>query len=268
MTMQLQPNSSTTPTSAAAFKMSTHVYNFVTLELQSCDLDAISEQLDSMTLKAPNLFQQTPVIISLDHLASDKSKWLDLSRLRSLLRRFELLLIAFQGGSEFYRHHAMRLSIPWLAAQPKDAAHKEAHKPTQQVTDNANQVTEEPTSELADTTQEDAQAHPQTTFIDHPVRSGQQVFAPGDLVINSSVSSGAELLAVGSIHVYGSLRGRALAGIRGNSEARIHCLNFEAELIAINGQYKIITPSKKDNDLWGKSVIVSLEADNLHINKL
>ena len=77
-------------------------------------------------------------------------------------------------------------------------------------------------------------------LITTPIRSGQQVYAQGgDLIIAASVSPGAELLADGNIHVYGTLRGRALAGINGNENARIFCYGLEAELVSIAGQYKV-----------------------------
>jgi septum site-determining protein MinC len=77
-------------------------------------------------------------------------------------------------------------------------------------------------------------------LVTRPIRSGQRVYAAGrDLVVLASVSSGAEVIADGNIHVYGTLRGRALAGVRGNREARIFCLKLQAELVAIAGQYRV-----------------------------
>ena len=76
--------------------------------------------------------------------------------------------------------------------------------------------------------------------MDQPVRSGQQLYARGtDLIIRAAVSPGAEVLADGSIHVYGALRGRALAGCRGEESARIFCQSLEAELVAIAGNYLV-----------------------------
>jgi septum site-determining protein MinC len=77
-------------------------------------------------------------------------------------------------------------------------------------------------------------------IVEQPVRSGQQVYARGgDLVVLASVSPGAEVLADGNIHVYGTLRGRALAGVQGNREVRIFCRSLRAELISIAGQYQL-----------------------------
>jgi len=77
------------------------------------------------------------------------------------------------------------------------------------------------------------------TLITQPIRSGQRIYAHGDLIVLAQVSAGAEILAEGNIHVYGSLRGRALAGVQGNIEARIFCSDLQAELISIAGTYKI-----------------------------
>jgi len=80
---------------------------------------------------------------------------------------------------------------------------------------------------------------PNSLLLDSPVRSGQSVVFPdGDVTVLGSVSSGAEIVAGGSIHIYGTLRGRAMAGINGNSSARIYCHRIEAELLAIDGYYQ------------------------------
>jgi septum site-determining protein MinC len=84
----------------------------------------------------------------------------------------------------------------------------------------------------------DARKEPSTLLLDKPIRSGQSIFFPdGDVTVLGSVASGAELVAGGSIHVYGTLRGRAMAGSGGNSRARIFCSKIEAELLAIDGYY-------------------------------
>jgi septum site-determining protein MinC len=94
---------------------------------------------------------------------------------------------------------------------------------------------------------------PTTLVLDTPVRSGQVIVHPkGDVVVVGSVASGAEVVAAGSIHVYGALRGRAIAGSTGNAGARIFCRKFEAELLAIDGLYK--PADKIDPQLRGRAV--------------
>jgi len=86
---------------------------------------------------------------------------------------------------------------------------------------------------------EERKVEARTLLIESPVRSGQSVFHPhGDVVVLGSVGSGSEVIASGSIHIYGTLRGRAIAGVNGNSEARIFCHRNEAELLAIDGWYR------------------------------
>jgi len=87
----------------------------------------------------------------------------------------------------------------------------------------------------------EAKPKPKSTslLLENPVRSGQSVvFTDGDVTVLGSVGSGAEIVAGGSIHVYGALRGRAMAGVNGNSAARIYCQKIEAELLAIDGYYQ------------------------------
>ena len=98
--------------------------------------------------------------------------------------------------------------------------------------------------------------------IDSPVRSGQTVFFPaGDLTVLGAVGSGAELVAGGSIHIYGTLRGRALAGTSGNSRSRIFCRRLEAELLAIDGYYR--TAEDLDGNLRGRAVQAWLAGETL-----
>lgn len=99
------------------------------------------------------------------------------------------------------------------------------------------------------------------TLVEQPVRSGQSIFAEGDVTIVGSVASGAEIVAGGSIHVYGALRGRAIAGATGNPKARIFARRFEAELLAIDGLYR--TAEDLDPKLRGKSVQAWLAEDTI-----
>ncbi|MCO6061755.1 septum site-determining protein MinC, partial [Pseudomonas sp. MOB-449] len=99
-------------------------------------------------------------------------------------------------------------------------------------------------------------------------RGGQQIYAEGgDLVVLSAVSPGAELIADGNIHVYGPLRGRVLAGAKGNTEARIFCQQLTAELLSIAGRYKVAEDLRRSPQ-WGKPVHVSLSGDVLNITRL
>ncbi len=107
----------------------------------------------------------------------------------------------------------------------------------------------------------------QSLMISEPVRSGQSIIFPeGDVTIVGSVASGAEVIAGGSIHIYGALRGRAMAGSLGNASARIFCKKLEAELLAIDGVYKVAEDI--DPKLRGQAVQLWLENDTIKADKL
>jgi septum site-determining protein MinC len=106
---------------------------------------------------------------------------------------------------------------------------------------------------------------PASLLIDTHVRSGQSLFHEGDITVVGSVSSGAEIVATGSIHIYGTLRGRVLAGADGNSRAHIFCRRLEAELIAIDGYYRM---ADEISSFLGKSAHAWLEDGSLAIKAL
>jgi septum site-determining protein MinC len=107
----------------------------------------------------------------------------------------------------------------------------------------------------------------QTTVIDKPLRSGQRIYAKGDLVVLGLVSNGAEVIAEGNIHIYAPLRGRALAGVHGNHDARIFCTCLEPELISIAGIYRT-TETPLPADVLGKPVQIWLDDEKLMIEPL
>ncbi|NGZ66348.1 septum site-determining protein MinC [Vibrio aestuarianus subsp. cardii] len=106
-----------------------------------------------------------------------------------------------------------------------------------------------------------------TKVVRTPIRSGQQVYAKdGDLVILNHVSAGAEVIADGSIYVYGTLRGRAIAGASGQAEARIICHDLQAELVSIAGNYWL--SDQIESEFWQKKVMLSMVDDSLHFETL
>lgn len=106
-----------------------------------------------------------------------------------------------------------------------------------------------------------------TLRIDRPVRSGQQIYARGgDLVVLGNVGAGAEVIADGSVHVYGSLRGRALAGAQGDRSARIYSLDFQAELVSVAGIYKVF--ERLPAELRGRPVQAWLDSEQIALAPL
>lgn len=199
-----------------AFKLKGRLYTFTVLQLLSRDSVLFAQQLAEVIAKAPRLFDKTPVVLDCSALQDGD---IDLQALCQCMREHSLVPVAIQGANPFLTTLAQCQGLAVLNAS---STHD---KP----------LIEDSAQETATTT-ESIKTKLQTT----PVRSGQQVVSKGgDLVITASVSHGAELLADGNIHIYGTLRGRALAGISGDKQARIFCQSLEAELVSIAGFYRL-----------------------------
>lgn len=211
------------------------------LNLFNSDNEVIAKALAEKISKAPDFFQQVPIVIDLQTL-EDNPIILDLSELVKLLRTYGLTPVAVRGGSIEQNEIALNMNLGILNNIKSQTSTKVEVEVAVAVT-------------------------PETKIIRNPIRSGQQVIADkGDLIILSTVSHGAEILADRHIHVYGALRGRALAGINGDKKAQIFCQQLYADLLSIAGQYQV--NEDFPNDLIGKSAQVYLEQDNLIIKKL
>ena len=214
-------------------------------------------QLAEKVEQAPNFFKDTPVLISLERFEES----LDITGLITLLRicrDYGLLPVALRGPEQYQAlaQQASLVLLPPGRAREKalDATEPEVQTVAQPAAD-----TPAPAVQVATPSA--------TRVITQPVRSGQQVYAPGgDLIVLAPVSAGSELLADGHIHVYGPLRGRALAGVRGDTQARIFCQSLEAELVSVAGQYKVAEDLRRQQ--WKEAVQVSLEGDSLKISAL
>lgn len=221
--------------------------------------DAFARQLADKVEQAPNFFRDTPVVFSLEKLSGELEPAM-LQELLRISREHGLQAVALRGEERF-RALAQASELVLLPPgrtreKPLDTTAEEAPA-APQPEDNASPAAATP-------------AEPAIScgrVITDPIRSGQQVYARGgDLVVLAPVSAGAELLADGHIHVYGPLRGRALAGVRGNTEARIICQSLEAELVSIAGHYKTAEDLRKAH--WKQALQVSLDGDSLKITEL
>ncbi|MDF1685088.1 MAG: septum site-determining protein MinC [Legionellaceae bacterium] len=223
-----------------AFTLKGRLYTLTVLQVLDTSPTLIDEQLKELVKKAPRLFESAPVVLDLSMV---KEADADLAALNTCIRKHGLLPVAVQGGSELLHTRASQQGLATLrasAAQDK--------KVKENLAKSKHNVQPAATST--------------TKLITTPVRSGQQVVSSGDLIITASVSPGSELLAEGNIHVYGKLRGRALAGISGNENARIFCQSFDPELVAIAGVYRLpetIEPSTKPCQIFLKRDRIEIE---------
>jgi septum site-determining protein MinC len=200
------------------------------------------------------------VVVDLSHLPEVA---LDFPLLVGLLRGLGLLPIGVRGGSEQHRETARLMDLAILSQGSRGPAAAVASKAGAPAAGPPSAMSPRPGAERP----APAAAGPGGRLVTRPVRSGQRLYAQGgDLVVLAPVSSGAELMADGNIHVYGVLRGRALAGVKGNSDARIFCQDLRAELISVAGHYRV--SENLDPALAGRPVQVRLQDGRLIIEAL
>lgn len=226
------------------------------VRLRRADAAALCEELERRVHAAPKLFDRTAVVLDLSHLSALPDDGL-VDALLEAVRSAGMLPVGLAYGSADTDALARRMGLPVIAKfreafqQPEAAA--------------AANAAPLPRAEHAPI--QSAAGAVSTLHHDQPLRSGQQLYArAGDLVIVSSVANGAEVIADGSIHIYGALRGRALAGAQGDANARIYCADFRTELVSIAGCYRVFEQIPQEYE--GHSVQCWLDGDKLLIARL
>jgi len=232
------------------------------LRVRTLDVARLAEEMQSRVSRAPKLFDRAAVILDFGGLAELP----DTRTARTLidaLRGAGALPVALAWGSPANAALAEALDLPVLS---KFRAQYESAEGAAQPAPRAVPAAESAPAPVRPAPSPAASAEPGLIQAS-AVRSGQQLYAQNrDLTVLSSVGAGAEVIADGSIHIYGPLRGRALAGAQGNAMARIFCRSFHAELVAVAGHYKVLEDIPRE--LHGKAVQVWLEHDELKIAAL
>ena len=227
------------------------------LQLKSADLAALAGELGRRLSETPNLFNHDPLVIDLA-LLREADEAVDFAALMALLRDSRMQPVAVAGGSPAQMEAALAAGLP---EAPEPPAPKP--RPVREV-----EVIKEVVREVPVEVPVEVQVAANTLVIDKPLRSGQQVYARGgDLVVLAAVNFGAEVIADGHIHVYAPLRGKAIAGHRGNTQARIFSTCLEPELIAIAGVYRT-TETALPAEVQGKPAQVRLVDDKLVMEPL
>ncbi|KWT77470.1 septum site-determining protein MinC [Agrobacterium radiobacter] len=213
-------------------------------------VDQWLERLDDLAARSAGFFLSRPVVLDVSELSLDKA---GLKELLAALAERNVGIMGIEGVRPSMIEPGMPPSL-------------KGGKP-------ASDVEVEPVAIAADLPEEkpraagEVRAVVQSLVINEPVRSGQSILFPeGDVTVIGSVASGAEIIAGGSVHIYGALRGRAMAGSLGNVSARIFCRKLEAELLAIDGVYKVAEDI--DDKLRGQPVQLWLENDTIKAAKL
>ncbi|MEP6632649.1 MAG: septum site-determining protein MinC [Luteimonas sp.] len=233
------------------------------LRVRTLDVAQLASEMRDRVARAPKLFGRAAVIVDFGGLAGTP----DAATARALLdvlRDAGVLPVALAYGSSDNERLAVELGLPLLSK------FRAQYEPVSGVVEPAAAAPKQ-TAAATPATVSPAATQPSSgepgMMQTAPVRSGQQVYAENrDLTVLTAVGAGAEVIADGSIHIYGALRGRALAGAQGNEKARIFCREFHAELVAVAGHYKVLEDIPKE--LRGKAVQVWLDRDQLHIAAL
>jgi septum site-determining protein MinC len=215
----------------AALELKGRMASLTRLRLLDPDLAAVSAQLDEMARRAPDAVAGMPVVVEADFV-------LDLDAVLALIRKVGMQPIAVVDGKLAASARALGIAV---LPDEKGAKTRNSAAPAAAA----------------------SAARKPAKVVDTPVRSGQQIYAEGtDLIVTGAVSTGAELIADGCVHCYGVLRGRAIAGAKGDETARVFCRKFEAELVAVAGVYAV---ADQMQGVRGFNVQAFLEAGKLKI---
>ncbi|MHC5225305.1 septum site-determining protein MinC [Ignatzschineria sp. LJL83] len=241
------------------FQIKGELSAMMVLYLKSIDLKALEEDLAVQIDKTPQFFKGVPFIVDLSAIPEGNN--VDLNWLKNLLLAKDLVPVGIRNANKDLEAKAQSAGWAILAesnGKSKGLLEKKAK--------DVEPVIEAPKPETI-TVVEEVEVAIETTVHGQQIRSGQQLsVVSGDLIVVNSVNEGAELLVDGNIHIYGALRGRALAGIHGNRSVRIFCQSLEAELVSIAGFYKMVDALPES--LLGKAVQIYLEGDELKIEAL
>ena len=222
------------------FELKGNLFTLSVLHLFKNDLDSLISQLDEKIAQVPKFFFGAPIVVNLQSVPNEH---IDFAKLKQALIDLQLNPVGVCNGTD-EQNTAAKLHKLSILNYSKDQTPKA--KP----------------QSAANTSIVEKEVCVPAQIISGNVRGGQQVYAKNrDLIITGSVSPGAEVIADGNIHVYGTLRGRALAGVKGNTNARIFCHSLEAELVSVAGQYKI--SEDIDKCQIKKPMQIYLDNDNL-----
>ena len=227
------------------FEIKSGVVNLPVLKLLTSDVGKLSSQLRLKVSQAPDFFRNAPMAIDLHNLV-DPNAEIDFVALVRAMRHCGLVPVGFCGGIEKNHQAAQAAGLSSLTLARQEPPQQPQTAPTK-----------------PKVLPEDVHSR----IVEQPVCSGQRIYVPGgDLVVMSQVSAGAEIMADGNIHVYGTLRGRALAGVQGNLDCRIFCQDLQAELVAVGGHYRI--SENIDDSLRGVPVQIYLQDQSLIIERI
>jgi septum site-determining protein MinC len=244
---------------SASFDLKSASLTAVSLVLKTPDLLALEADMQQRWGETPDFFNHDAVVIDLSALASSPAK-VAFATLIPLLQRYRLTPVGVRGGNAEQMQSALEAG---LGEAPQATAGAPRVERVEVVKEVIREVRVEVPVEVPVQVPVQVPTAANTMIIDKPLRSGQQVYAKGaDLIITAVVNHGAEVIADGSIHVYAPLRGKAIAGAKGNTNARIFSTCMEPELLSIAGTYRT-TENPLPADVVGKPAQIRLDGERL-----
>ena len=224
-------------------------FSLLVVNIESENLSLLSEELNKKRMTAPAFFENAPIVVNVENAALE----LDFCEIKKIVNLQHFILAGVSGVKSESQKELLSLHNIALLRTSKRFTKKTSSPPVQQ--DIEPSVVAYSNDEV------------KTKIHTGRVRSGQQIYATEcDLVINGDVAAGAEVIADGSIHIYGTLRGKALAGAMGNKNVSIFCQVLQPELVSVAGVYKLSDDLPRN--FVGKSSIISLENEKIVIAKL
>lgn len=220
------------------------------LHCSDLSISSLTSLLTAKLAQAPAFFYQAPIVINLQ----DNDSPPDFEALKQLFTELKLVLVGVTGANAEQKAAAQQAGLAVLLA---------GKNPTAKAVEPAAQAV----APVAKTPPVVQQQVMDSKIVEQNVRSGQQIYAKGaDLIIKGAVGAGAEVIADGNIHIYGSLRGKAIAGASGDSSKRIYCYNMQAELVSIAGNYWL--SHSLQGEFWGKPACIRWQGESLVISEL
>ncbi len=251
---------SATPNYELAGELKIGQVGIANLRIQTLDIAKLQAEMADRVKRAPNLFGHAAIVLDFGAL-SEVPTVAQAQQLIDALRSAGTLPVAVAYGSSATEQLARALNLPILAKfresfDPSRAGTAAATAAAAPAPAPAPAPAAPAPAPAAPSNDQPGQIHAA------PIRSGQQIYAAGkDLTVLTSVGAGAEVISDGSIHIYGPLRGRAIAGAQGNENARIFCREFDAQLVSIAGNYKVL--EEVPQDMLGRPVQIWLQDGQL-----
>lgn len=237
-----------------AIEIKGSLFTLSVLHLTQNDLSQFKSALTAKISQAPSFFYRAPIVVNIEQV---DAQTIDFTNLKSTIVDLDMVLVGISGGTAEQKQQAKEQGLAVLNLT-KDPVSK---PPTTVVEKVVETVIEKHIETVEKKVLEPSKEVKQN------VRSGQQVYAQDtSLIILGSVAHGAEVVADGDIHIYGTLRGRALAGAKGNTDAKIYCQNLKAELVSICGNYMM--SEALQNNVWDQPASIQLSDEKLIVSAL